>query len=610
MGVLRRETNPVLDGILTERHRLFGASALAVLGAGLELARPWPLTLAIDHAIEHRPLHGPMSSLAQLSPQGIVATAAMATAGLSALMAVVDYLVIRWTEQGAERIGARLRQMMFDHAVSLSLRYHDRTRSGELVSRLTTDVSRVLDAIVFTASDLLPDSALLIGMVVILMAIDPGLALLAMAAIPFLAYMAIGQRRLVRSAQSSAREEGGRLATTATDMLRNVRAVQAFGNERQCREAFAERNDSVLAAESHAVGVDARWSPRADLVLGVGSGTVLFVGAQRVLSGGMSTGTLLVVLAYLASMYAPVRALARLASTLAKAGASSARIREILDCDEEVTDQPWAIEAPPAVDVVRFEGVSFAYAPGQWVLRDFDLDVPRGSTVCLLGPSGVGKSTVLQLLLRLYDVDDGRITVDGIDIRDCTLASLRRRIGFVPQEPWLLDGTIADNIAFGVQGASRQAVLAAGELAFVDEFATRFPLGYDSPVGEGGNSLSGGQKRRIAIARAVCAAAPILVLDEPTSSLDRSSVEIVTETIEQLRGGRTTFIVTHDLRLARLADQVVTLNPLSPPTSAPCPGATAPAAGAAGPGVADSALLIRLKEVTTCRPRTHASRAL
>jgi ATP-binding cassette, subfamily B, bacterial len=338
--------------------------------------------------------------------------------------------------------------------------------------------------------------------------------------------------------------------------------VQAFGRTHRAAQVFNGRNHALRDAEMHAVGVSARWTPLADLVLAVGAGLVLFVGGREVLAGRLSTGALLVVVAYLKDLYGPVRALTRLSSTLAKAGASAARVAEVLDSDDEVPDHPHAGPAPLLRREVRFERVSFGYDPDQPVLRDFDLRIGSGETVALIGPSGAGKSTLLHLLLRLYDVDAGSVSIDGVDVRTCRLQALRDRIAFVPQDPWLLDGTLADNIAFGSATATRADVLAAGRAALVDEFARQLPAGYDTPLGEGGVRLSGGQRRRVALARAAVSDAPLVLLDEPTASLDPASAASVIQAIRAATARRTVLLVTHDRDLAAIADRVVTLEPL------------------------------------------------
>jgi ABC-type multidrug transport system fused ATPase/permease subunit len=379
----------------------------------------------------------------------------------------------------------------------------------------------------------------------------------------------VRQRRRVRSAQQDARAESGRFAASAVDLLRNVRAVQAFGREDGATSVFRSRNRRLLDVNLRAMTTEARWAPRADIVLAAGAGLVLVIGGNQVLDGAMSTGDLLVVMSYVAALYSPVRGLSRLSGVLAKASASAARVREVLHCEERVSDRPRAVPAPPVSQSVRFAGVGFGYGGSHRVLDDFDLTVAAGETVALVGPSGSGKTTLLHLLLRLYDVDDGAVLLDGMDVRDLTTSSLRRRIAFVPQDPWLFDASIVDNIAFGSPHATWHSVLAASRSALVDEFIGRMPEGYHTVVGEGAARLSGGQRRRVALARAAVSDASILLLDEPTASLDRASAAGVIDAIQRTSSDRTVLLVTHDHDLASIADRVVVLDRPGAPVPGP-----------------------------------------
>ncbi len=552
-----------LPYVRPEAGRLTGAAVASAAQIACSLLRPWPLALAIDSALGGLPPEGPLDGwLAQLAPAALLVAAAWSMVLLTVAEELLDAAATASSERAAERIGGALRAGVFAHALTLSLRWHDRMRSGEVGNRLTTDVGRVLDAIVVTVATLVPDVLLLGGALVVLLIMDPVLAALGLAVLPVLAWLTARQRRLVRAAEVTAREEAGRLNGTAVDVLRNVRAVQAFGRHDRARQLFAVANDRVVRAEERSVSVEARWSPVPSTVLAVGTGIVLVAGGLRVLSGALTTGELLVVLAYLRDLQSPVRGLVRLAAVRAKAAASVARLAEILQCTESVPVPAAPRPVPPVRQGLRLEGVGFGYDPERPVLRDFDLDVAAGETVCLFGPSGAGKSTVLHLLLRLYDVDSGRVLLDGVDVREFDPVALRRRLAFVPQDPWLLDGTIAENIAFGRLGASRAHVLAAGREAWVDEFALDLPLGYDTPLGESGVLLSGGQRRRVAIARAVVSPAPVVLLDEPTTSLDLDAADQVIAAIRSVGRNRTVVLVTHDPRLAAIADRTVPVLPL------------------------------------------------
>ncbi|HEU5267656.1 MAG TPA: ABC transporter ATP-binding protein [Jatrophihabitans sp.] len=551
---------------------LAGSAGLGLLTVLLDLARPWPLAFAVDHAFSAHPVAG-------LSPTVILVLAGTALLAITGTLALLDMTAIVWAERAAERIGADLRNTVFTHAISLSPRWHDRMRSGELISRLTTDVGRLLDALVAVTITLLPDALRLTLVLTVLYVLDPGLTAVAVAVVPVLMAFAVRQRRRVRSVQQDARAEAGRLASTVTDLVRNVRAVQAFGRMPRAAASFGTRNAAVRDVNCRAVTVEARWSPVADLLLAVGSGLVLVIGGHAVLTGRLSTGQLLVVISYVSSLYAPIRALSRLSGMLAKSTASADRIDEVLASCDRITDRPGALRVPPAIDEIRFDAVSFAYRAGTPVLADLDLSLHAGETVALVGPSGCGKSTILSLLLRLYDVDAGAITVNGIDVRDLRTTELRRRIAYLPQDAWLLDATIAENIAYGMPSATRHELLTAGRVALVDDIAARWPHGYDTVVGESGGCLSGGQRRRIALARAVVSDASVVLLDEPTASLDPGSAAMVIAAIRRATAGRSVLLVTHDPHLAATADRVVSIGAADPS------GQSVPVTDRAGEGV-------------------------
>lgn len=337
--------------------------------------------------------------------------------------------------------------------------------------------------------------------------------------------------------------------------------MQAFGRLDQAGRMFAVPNGQTVAAKVRAASTEARWAPVPGVLLSVGTGIVLVAGGLQVRAGRLSIGELLVALSYLGNLQSPVRSLVRLISVRAKANASATRLAEVLSCAESVPEPVRPRPVPAVRQGLALERVSFAYSPDRPVLDGLDLQVAAGETVCLFGPSGAGKSTVLHLLLRLYDPDRGRVLIDGVDVRELSTVVLRQQVAFVPQDPWLLDGTVAENIAFGSALATRAGVLAAGRAAWVDEFALTLPEGYDTPIGEGGVRLSGGQRRRVALARAVVSAAPVVLLDEPTTSLDAEAARQVIGAIRSATGDRTVLLVTHDPVLAAVADRTVHITP-------------------------------------------------
>ncbi|MEA2588560.1 MAG: hypothetical protein QOH66_1487 [Actinomycetota bacterium] len=350
---------------------------------------------------------------------------------------------------------------------------------------------------------MLPQVLTLIGMVVVLFAVDPGLGLAALVVLPALACVSVVFQRRINGAEGRTRSLTGALASRAAEVLRNVRVVQAFSRARDEEQRFRAASEQTTASAVQAIELEARFYPLADVVLAVGRGLVLFVGILQVVAGHLPVGTLLVVLAYVSSLYAPVEDLSEFASLLARSTASGQRLAEILGSEELVPQAPDALDAPPGAPALVLRDVGFSYRAGIPALSDVWLEVSPGEVLSLVGPSGAGKSTLLALLLRLYDPEQGSVEYNGLDLRRLTLRSLRERIALVPQNPWILDGTIEENIAFGRPGATAEDVARAADVALVDEFARRLPDGYATNVGEGGALLSGGQRRRIALARAV-----------------------------------------------------------------------------------------------------------
>ena len=538
---------------------LSAATALVVLQTVLGLAAPWPLKLAVDHAIDRQPLPGALTFLAPLSPYSIAIVAALAGVVLVAVGGIVRYVGTYLGGVAAEGIGAGLRSAVFEHLLRLSLRFHDRHRSGDLVSRLLSDVPRVQDALVATFESLIPSALSLIGMLAVLLAIDVTLALAALAVVPLLALQVALSRTRIKAAERKVRDLQGGLATRATEVLRHMRAVQAFDREEAETRRFRSDVTTAARASVNALAVQARYSPFADFILAMGGGLLLVLGVAKVLAGEITVGVLLVILTYVSSLYDPIRSLTRLTSVLARAAASGERLQEILAADEVVPDAPSTVPAPEGTTALNLDHVTFSYEAAVPVLRDVSLEVAAGETLCIVGPTGAGKSTLLALLLRLYDPTRGSVTMGGLDYRQLALRSLRSRIAIVPQDAWILDGTIADNIRFGHPAASDEEVRRAGRTALVDEFTSRMPDGYDTVVGESGSRLSGGQRRRIALARAVLRDARVLLLDEPTSGLDAESEAAIMRALRRAARGRTVIIVSHRLGLAAVADRVVVL---------------------------------------------------
>jgi ATP-binding cassette, subfamily B, bacterial len=530
---------------------------LDLLRAGTVLVRPWPLAFAVDYALSKPATAPEWSPFAESSPLSLLIVAGASGVLLSGLLGVLDIATALLTQGTAERIRANLRAELFDRMLTRPLPWHDRTRTEDLVSRLTTDVARLLDVWSVAATSLLPNTVLIIAMLTLIATMDEQLALVGASMMVALGFLAVRERRLVWAARQRARHESRRLLSTSRDWLRNVRAVHAFDRRDRAVSAFRARNQSTLEADLRTVHVTARWSPLSASVLAVGSAIALTLGGMHVLDGGVSLGALLVVLAYFRDLSLSVQEVTRLPVLLTTASTAMERLAEVRQCAATVPHHGGDRRAPLLQQHLRCENLHFRYRPGSTVLTDFNLSIQAGETVCLLGPSGTGKSTILHLMLRLYDVDEGRILVDGVDIRDCSLSRWREQVAFMPQDPWLQDGTLAENIAFGSRTATRAAVLLAGRSALVDEFADRLPHGYDTVLGEGGVNLVEGQRRRVSLARAMVSTAPLVLLDEPTAFLDPASAALLISAIESSTRDRTVVMATQDDGLARIADRTV-----------------------------------------------------
>lgn len=541
------------------RVRLAVASGLAVLQAGLILLGPWPLKIAVDQAASHQAPPSWLGFLNGMSSATLAGLAAVASVALVVVSGAVDYAETMIVAVVSERIGARMRRTLMRHLFELSGRFYDQHRSGDLVTRVMTDVGRVQDALVASYTILVPQSLTLVGMVFVLLRLDLTLGLIGLTAVPPLVFVVIRRRRLVKVAQREARESSGALATSTSDLVRNVKVVQAFQRQALMMERFGAHNREATRTSIVSTRIDARFSPLSDLVLAVGTALVLWIGVVRVTQARMSVGTLLVVLTYVGSVYGPVRSLSRLSTSLARGAASKERLNEVMLSEARISNGGTGNRVYPMMLGLSFRNVSFGYDPDSPVLHDISFEVQARENFCIVGPSGSGKSTILQLMLRLYDPTAGEIRFDGENIKDLDVVSLRDRFGFVLQQPWMIDGTVADNLAFGRPDVTLDEIKIIGRLALIDEFIERLPQGYDTPVGEGGAQLSGGQLRRISLARALVRLPDVLLLDEPTTGLDAHSEAKVMATIEQVRRGRTIITVTHRLALSEQADRVAVI---------------------------------------------------
>jgi len=538
------------------------AAALAVAGAGIDLARPWPLLLVVDSAVDRRPPGQPWATLLApvgYSPFGVALAAGLAVMSLALAGALLSFLGSYLAGASAEQIGGDLRADLHTRLLSLSPGFHDHHRAGELAARLTNDVSRVQEALAATVTNVLPHSVTLIGTALVLLAINPPMALAGLAVATAGAVVVTDMRKRLVVAQVEQRDRVADVLARAVEVLRNVRLVQALAYRPGVERSFRARNLDVVRSGLRAAELNAGHEPTAGIIVAAGATLVLWIGAYAVLTGGMTVGILVVVLWYVMALYVPVRSLTWLTSVLGRGVASWERVAEILRGDETASETDEAPILPNPREAIVFRGVCFRYFPTQPVLNELDLRIPAGGTLCIVGPTGAGKSTLLSLLVRFYDPQEGAIEVDGVDLRSFDLPSVRERIALIPQDPALLDGSLLENIAIGRPNASQTDVMEAARMALVHDFAQALPEGYHSRVGEGGAPLSAGQRRCVALARALVRQAPILLLDDPTAGLDADSETRLLAAIRHAPGPRTVVMVTQRLTTAFESDRVVAI---------------------------------------------------
>jgi ATP-binding cassette subfamily B protein len=458
-----------------------------------------------------------------------------------------------------QKVAFRIRLALYEHLQRLSLAFHDRAQTGELMTRVTRDVDPVQELVTDNLLEAVAAALLGVGMVVITLTLDWRLSLVLLVMTPLMAITNARFRRRIKAAEAQARNREGDITSLTQQTLSSMRLVKVFGRERHETERFESAGGEALAANLALSRTESAFSSWLGVVPSLGLAALLALGAHEVRAGRLELGELLVFVAYLRDFYGPTRALSRLAAKASRTSVRAERIAEILATPLAVTDLPGARPAPRFSGAVTFQSVTFAYVPGRPVLLDVCLDVPAGQVVALVGATGAGKSTLAGLVPRLFDPDEGAVLIDGTDVRGFTLESLQAQVAVVPQESVLMRATVAENIAYGRPGATRDEIERAARAANVHDYVAALPLGYDTLVEERGDTLSGGQRQRLAIARALVREAPILILDEPTSGLDVRSERLVLDAVERLMAERTVIVIAHRLSTVRRADLIVFL---------------------------------------------------
>jgi ATP-binding cassette subfamily B protein len=453
-----------------------------------------------------------------------------------------------------------MRDAMYRKVHDLGLDYHGARRTGDTITRVTSDVKEVRSLLVDSIVEVGSSFLILIGMLFIMLWMSPSLTILALVTVPFLFLAVRRYRQALIERMRVVRTKEGAIASVIQEAVTGIRAVKIFAREDDEIDRFRKESRDSLSASVDSSLIEAKFSVLLGIVGGVGTALVVYFGTLQVLAGTLSVGGLTVFVSYLGLFLSPLWALSRQVNQIGKSLVSGERIIELLTAEPTVKDSPGARLVPSLEGRVTFEDVHFAYEDeaGE-VLRGVSFDVEPGARVALVGASGAGKTTVTSLLARLYDLQGGRVLVDGEDVKKYTLKSLRDSITFVPQEPMLFRATVAENIAYGKPGASMEEIEEAARLAGADGFIRELPEGYDTVLSERGESLSGGQRQRVSIARAMLRDTPILILDEPQSGLDAEAAEAVETHWQTLTAGRTTFVIAHELRLVRNVDKILVI---------------------------------------------------
>ena len=545
--------------ILRSYWKTFAVALLAVLGETVaDVLEPWPIKVIIDNVVQAKSLTGRwgafVSGLFGDDRFAILYFALAAVVAVALVGAAGSYVEKYSTTSISQWVAHDLRRLLYQRIQRLSLAEHNEARVGDLLTHVTSDINAVQDFIDSALLGIIVNVLTLTGMAGVMLYVSWRFTLVSLLVVPVLGVVVYFYTPRIKKASRRVKKRESELLSGVAEVMTAIHVVQAFGREDYEDRRFDWESRQNVEAGLQARSIKARLSPTVDVIIALGTCLVLGYGARLAIAGRLSTGVLIVFLLYLGKMYKPLRDLSKMANTVSKAAVGYERIRELLAIESRVQDLPGARSAPPFMGDIELDRVSFKYDGGGLVLKDVSLHVAPGQIAAIVGPSGTGKTTIASLIPRFYDPLSGQVKIDGVDIREFTLKSLRDRVSFVLQDTMLFRATIWENIAYGRPDAPPEETVRAAKLANAHDFIMNMPLGYATVVGERGATLSGGERRRIAIARAIVRNTPILILDEPTSGLDAASEQAVIEALQRLMEGRTSIVIAHHLHSIRHAD--------------------------------------------------------
>ena len=530
----------------------------------MSLAGPWPLKIVLDNVVGSHHVPGWLTgmlkhSLGGTSKMHIAALAAIVSVLIAAISGLASYVDNYYTESVGQWVAHDLRLRTYHHLQRLSLRYYESHQIGIILSTLTTDIATIQSFASSGTLGMLVDLFTIVGMLGLMLWLNMDFALVAISVMPFLLLFVFRFKKAIKKATKDVRKNQSEIVTVAEQGLESERVVKAFGTQDFEEARLKEVSQATVQSALKARQVKSLLSPVVSVIVAGCTGFVLWRGAGLILAGTMTAGVLIIFLAYLNKFFKPVQDLAKMTNTIAQTAVGVERIRAILEADEMVVERSDAYAPKGLEGEIVFDHVKFGYGKETPVLNDVTFAIEKGQMVGIVGPTGSGKSTVVSLIPRFYEPLGGTVRIDGVDIRKFTLAGLRQHIGFVLQDTVLFRGTIAENIAYGRPGSTRDEIVQAAVRANADEFIQNMPQGFDTMVGDRGLTLSGGQRQRIGIARALIRDTPILILDEPTAALDSESEGHVVEALERLMKGRTVIMIAHRLSTIRDAHQIIVL---------------------------------------------------